>query len=67
MGPRENVIKIKSIITVYMEVIVFDGFLYKYLCDPGKSQKKRTGLTFSYSCQICGTAVALRFWNQKGH
>lgn len=40
MGPRENVIKIKSIITVYMEVIVFDGFLYKYLCDPGKSQKK---------------------------
>lgn len=40
IGPRENVIKINSIITMYMEVIVFDGFLYKYLCDLGKSQKK---------------------------
>jgi len=24
----------------YMEVIVFDGFLYEYLCDPGKPWKK---------------------------
>lgn len=32
--------KITNIINAYMEVIVFDRFLYEYICDPGKAQKK---------------------------
>lgn len=40
IGPRENIVKIKNIINTYLEIIVYDEFVYEYLCDPGKSRKK---------------------------
>lgn len=40
IGPRENIAKIKNIIKTYLEITVFDEFLYEYLCDPGNSHKK---------------------------